>query len=86
MDCISYKTYSFKPYLFRYAVSVRIVFCKYCSHRILSPYLQSIISYKKQKHFNQFTMSLLFCVILFYKIFFPLFFPLSEFVNTHGTI
>ena len=29
----------------------------------------SIISYKNQKHFNQFTMSLSFCVILFYMIF-----------------
>ena len=67
-------------------VSVWIVFCKYCSHRILSPYRQSIISYKNQKHFNQFTMSLLFCVILFYIIFLPLFLPLSEFVNTDGTI
>ena len=28
--------------------------------------IQSIFSYKNQKHFNQFTMSLLFCVILFY--------------------
>ena len=50
-------------------VALGIVFCKYCSHRILSPYRQSIISYKNQKHFNQFTMSLLFCVILFYIIF-----------------
>nr|DAQ93295.1 MAG TPA: hypothetical protein [Caudoviricetes sp.] len=48
--------------------------------------VQSIICCKNQKHFNQFPMSLLFCVILFYKIFFPLFFPLSEFVKTHGTI
>ena len=31
-------------------------------------------------------MSLLFCVILFYMIFLPLYFPLSEFVNTGGTI
>ena len=31
--------------------------------------IQSIISYKNQKHFNQFTMSLLFCGILFYIIF-----------------
>ena len=31
--------------------------------------VQSIICYKNQKHFNQFTMSLLFCVILFYMIF-----------------
>ena len=46
----------------------RIVFCKYCSHRIESPY-RSTICYKNQKHFNQFTMSLLFCVILFYMIF-----------------
>ena len=29
----------------------------------------SFICYKNQKHFNQFTMSLLFCVILFYIIF-----------------
>ena len=41
---------------------------------------------KNQKHFNQFTMSLLFCVILFYIIFLPLYLPLSEFVNTGGTI
>ena len=47
---------------------------------------QQIISYKNQKHFNQFTMSLLFCVILFYRIFLPLYLPLSEFVNTGGTI
>ena len=31
--------------------------------------VKSIICYKNQKHFNQFTMSLLFCVILFYRIF-----------------
>ena len=48
--------------------------------------IQSIISYKNQKHFNQFTMSLLFCVILFYMIFLPLYLPLSEFVNIDGTI
>lgn len=29
--------------------------------------IQSIIRYKHQKHFNQFTKSLLFCVILFYR-------------------
>ena len=29
--------------------------------------VQSIICCKNQKHFNQFPMSLLFCVILFYK-------------------
>ena len=69
------------------AVSVWIVFCKYCSHRNLSLFIvESIIRYKNQKHFNQLTMSLLFCVILFYRIFFPLYFPLSEFVNTGGTI
>jgi len=66
-------------------VALWIVFCKYCSHRILSPY-RSIISFKNQKHFNQSTMSLLFCVILFYIIFLPLYFPLSEFVNTGGKI
>ena len=48
--------------------------------------VQSIICCKNQKHFNQFTMSLLFCVILFYIIFLPLYLPLSEFVNTGGTI
>ncbi len=47
--------------------------------------VQSIICCKNQKHFNQFTMSLLFCVILFYRIFLPLYLPLSEFVNTGGT-
>ena len=31
--------------------------------------IQSVICHKNQKHFNQFTLSLLFCVILFYKIF-----------------
>ncbi len=40
----------------------------FSSYRI-SPY-HSIIRYKNQKHFNQFTMSLLFCVILFYRFFF----------------
>ena len=44
--------------------------------------VKSIICCKNQKHFNQFTISLLFCVILFYRILFPL----SEFVNTGGTI
>ncbi len=48
--------------------------------------VKSIICCKNQKHFNQFTMSLLFCVILFYIISVPLFLPLSEFVNTYGTI
>ena len=41
---------------------------------------------KIKKHSNQFTMPLLFCVILFYIIFLPLYFPLSEFINTGGTI
>ena len=62
--------------------------------------VQSIICYKNQKHFNQFTMSLSFCVILFYMIFLVSaaasvgteqmstghIVPLSEFVNTDGTI
>ena len=38
--------------------------------------IQSIIRYKHQKHFNQFTKSLLFCVILFYRFFLPLYLPL----------
>ena len=46
------------------AVALWIVFCKYCSHRNLSLLIvESIIRYKNQKHFNQFTMSHLFCVI-----------------------
>ena len=68
------------------AVSVWIVFCKYRSHRIKSPYRSINHLLKNQKHFNQFTMSFSFYVILFYRIIFPLFLPLSEFVNTHGTI
>ena len=48
--------------------------------------VKSIICCKNQKHFNQFTMSFSFCVILFYIIFFPLYFPLSEFVNTDKMI
>ena len=31
-------------------------------------------------------MSFLFCIILFYRIFLPLYFPLSEFVNPYGKI
>ena len=30
--------------------------------------------------------TILFCVILFYRFFLPLYLPLSEFVNTDGTI
>ncbi len=41
---------------------------------------------KKCKVKAKFTMSLLFCVILFYRFFLPLYLPLSEFVNTDGTI
>ena len=86
-------------------IKSKCTFCKYCSHRIFSLLIiQSIISYKNQKYFNQFTMSLLFCVILFYRFFLvsaaasvgteqrstgplvPLYLPLSEFVNTDGTI
>ena len=48
--------------------------------------IQSIINWKIKKHSNQFTMSVLFCVMLFYIIFLPLYFPLSEFINTGGTI
>ena len=61
-------------------------FCVYYYSELEGDCQSSIICCKNQKHFNQFPMSLLFCVILFYKIFFPLFFPLSEFVKTHGTI
>ena len=52
------------------AVALWIVFCKYCSHRNLSLLIvEAIIHYKNQKHFNQFTMSHLFCVIICYIIF-----------------
>ena len=65
------------------AVALWIVFCKYCSHRTLFLLIvESIIRYKNQKHFNQFTMSHLFCVIMCYIIFLPL----SEFVNSYGKI
>ena len=45
-----------------YAVLVRIVFCVNNIH-IVSPSNQ-LITLKNQKHFNQFTMSVSFCVIL----------------------
>ena len=48
--------------------------------------VKSVICYKNRKHLNQFTTLLLFCVILCYMIFLPLYLPLSEFVNTDGTI
>ena len=53
----------------------------FSSYHISLSFNQLVIREIK-KHFNQFTMSLLFCVILFYIIFLPLYFPLSEFVNT----
>ena len=44
----------------------KIVFCKYCSHRILSLLIiQSIISYKNQKHFNQFICHFYFVLYCF---------------------
>ena len=67
-------------------VVVYIVFCINNIHFIGSPFKFNRSVTKNKKHFNQFTMSLLFCVILYYKIFFPLFFPLSEFVNPYGKI
>ena len=92
----------------------------FSSYQISLSFNQSVVA-KIKKHFNQFTMSLLFCVILFYIIFLvsaaalrstmvgseptstgrcetvgteqmftghlvPLYLPLSEFVNTEGTI
>ena len=56
----------------------------FSSYQISLSFNQSFL--KNQKHFNQFTMSFLFCVILFYRIFFPMYFPLSEFVNPYGKI
>ena len=57
----------------------------FSSYPISLSFNQSVVA-KIKKHFNQFTMSLLFCVILFYRFFLPLYLPLSEFVNTDGTI
>ena len=83
-QCGAYSLHWYKrQYCFCVDCILQILFSSYL---ILSPYRQSIIIYKNQKHSNQFTMSLLFCVILLYRNFFPLFLPLSEFVNTHGTI
>ena len=49
-------------------------------------YYHIITVVKNKKHFNQITMSVSFCVILFYIIPLPLCIPLSEFVNSYGTI
>ena len=67
-------------------VVVYIVFCINNIHFIGSPFKfnQVIIIFKK--HFKQFAMSLLFCVILCYEIFFPSFFPILEFVKPYGKI
>ena len=53
----------------------------FSSYPISLSFNQSLVA-KIKKHFNQSTMSLLFYVILFYIIFLPL----SEFINTDGTI
>ena len=53
----------------------------FSSHPISLSFNQSLVA-KIKKHFNQSTMSLLLYVILFYIIFLPL----SEFINTDGTI
>ena len=47
----------------------------------LSHFNQSVVA-KLKKHFNQFTMSLLFCVILSYRFFLPLYLPLIR-VHKH---
>ena len=57
----------------------------FSSYPISLSFNQSVVA-KIKKHFNQSTMSLLFYVILFYIIFLPLYLPLSEFINTDGTI
>ncbi len=57
----------------------------FSSYPISLSFNQSLVA-KIKKHFNQSTMSLLFYVILFYIIFLPLYLPLSEFINTDGTI
>ena len=57
----------------------------FSSYPISLSFNQSLVA-KIKKNFNQSTMSLLFYVILFYIIFLPLYLPLSEFINTDGTI
>ena len=57
----------------------------FSSYPISLSFNQSLVA-KIKKQFNQSTMSLLFYVILFYIIFLPLYLPLSEFINTDGTI
>ena len=57
----------------------------FSSYPISLSFNQSVVA-KIKKHFNQFTMSLLFCVILSYRFFLPLYLPLSECINTDGTI
>jgi len=60
---------------------VDIVCC--VNHIHLLSVLFSLIFWK---HFNQFTNSHIFCVIMFYVILFPSFFPLSGFVMPCGKI
>ena len=55
------------------------------AHRLPCSLLRIIIE-NYRKHFNQFTMSCMFCVIMCYEISFPLFFPLSVLVMPYGKI
>ena len=84
----------FSPSLPYYSQCVTYIrqMCRYqccCdTYCILRKWYSCCVSLKSKniEAFHQFTMSVLFCVILFYKIFFPLLFPLSEFVKTCGKI
>ena len=48
------------------AVLIRIVFCKYCSHRIESPY-HSIISKKSEAFQSAHHVSFILCYIVLYN-------------------
>ena len=61
---------------------LQILFSSY----LISPYHSINYQLQKSEAFQSVHMSLLFCVILFYRFFLPLYLPLSEFVNTDGTI
>ena len=67
-------------------ITLWIVFCKYCSHCIKSPY-HSINHFLQKSEAFQSVHHVIF--ILCYNVlsvFLPLYLPLSEFVNTGGTI
>ena len=61
---------------------LQILFSSY----LISPYHSINYQLQKSEAFQSVHHVTLFCVILFYRFFLPLYLPLSEFVNTDGTI